>query len=55
MSNNRSTGNWKRYFSTARVANAAGYLTSPAICDHCGESSTCHARFLGTVRCIACE
>jgi hypothetical protein len=47
--------NWQRYYSTARVANYAGYSTSVAVCDHCGNDSSCHSQHCGTVRCIECE
>lgn len=46
---------WWQFFSTARVAQHAGYDTRSVICEHCGEATTCHAVHVGTVRCIACE
>jgi hypothetical protein len=45
---------WQRYYSTAHVAAAAGFRTSEVICDHCGQSTTCHRDHFGNW-CIACE
>lgn len=48
-------GEWRRHFSAVKVAHAAGYRTSEAICEYCGDTTTCHASYCGFVRCIACE